>query len=81
MAKKFAIVLLFFIAFIMMLFNKTDSVLIDKTSSLATNIFSPIVEVLTIPAKVFQVFLIIFMISKIFGMKTKSFAKKTESSL
>lgn len=52
MVKKFAIALLFFVAFVMMLFNKTDSVLIDKTSSLATNVFSPVVEVLVIPAKV-----------------------------
>lgn len=52
MVKKFAIALLFFIAFIMMLFNKTDSVFVDKTSSVATSIFSPIVEVLAIPAKV-----------------------------
>lgn len=51
MVKKFAIALLFLIAFIMMLFNKTDAVLVDKTSSLATDIFSPIVELLAIPAK------------------------------
>ena len=52
MVKKFAIALLFLIAFIMMLFNKTDAVLVDKTSSLATDIFSPIVELLAIPAKI-----------------------------
>lgn len=52
MVKKFAIVLLFFIAFAMMLFNKTDTVLIDKTSSVATDIFSPIIELLAIPAKI-----------------------------
>lgn len=52
MVKKFAIVLLFFIAFVMMLFNKTDTVLIDKTSSVATDIFSPMVELLAIPAKI-----------------------------
>ena len=52
MVKKFAIVLLFFIAFIMMLFSKTDNILIDKTSSVATSIFSPVVELLAIPAKV-----------------------------
>lgn len=54
MVKKFAIVLLFFIAFVMMLFDKTDSVLLNKTSSFATTIFSPVVEVLTVPAKVFS---------------------------
>ena len=52
MVKKFAISLLFLIAFIMMLFNKTDSFLIDKTSSVATDIFSPVVEFLAIPAKI-----------------------------
>ena len=34
-----------------MLFNKTDTFLIDKTSSVAADIFSPIVELLAIPAK------------------------------
>ena len=52
MVKKFAIVLLFFIAFVMMMFNKTDAVLIDKTSSIATDIFSPIIELLAVPAKI-----------------------------
>ena len=51
MVKKFAVVLLFFVAFIMMLFNKTDSILIDKTSSVATDVFSPIIELSVIPAK------------------------------
>ena len=45
MVKKFAIVLLFFTAFVMMMFNKTDTVLIDKTSSVAADIFSPVVEI------------------------------------
>ncbi|MBR1604887.1 MAG: rod shape-determining protein MreC [Alphaproteobacteria bacterium] len=52
MVKKFAIVLLFFIAFVMMLFNKTDSFFIDKTSSVAANIFFPIVDLLAVPARV-----------------------------
>ena len=52
MVKKFAIVLLFFTAFVMMMFNKTDTVLIDKTSSVAADIFSPVVEILAVPAKV-----------------------------
>jgi len=51
MAKKFAVVLLFFIAFVMMMFNKTDSILIDKTSSVATDVFSPIIDFLVIPAR------------------------------
>ena len=52
MVKKFAIVLLFFIAFIMMMFNKAENILIDKTASVAADIFSPVVEFLTIPAKI-----------------------------
>ena len=52
MVKKFAIVLLFFVAFLMMLFNKTDSVIIDKTSSVATSVFFPIVDFLAVPARI-----------------------------
>lgn len=52
MVKKFAIVLLFLVAFAMMLFNKTDSVLIDKTSSVATDVISPLIDVLVIPARI-----------------------------
>ncbi len=35
-----------------MLVNKTDTVLIEKTSSAATDIVSPVIDVLVIPAKV-----------------------------
>ncbi len=52
MVKKFAIVLLFLIAFAMMLFNKTDSALIDKTSSVANDVLSPLIDVLVIPARI-----------------------------
>ena len=52
MAKKCAVVLLFLAAFAMMLFNKTDSILIDKTSSVATDVFSPVVDLLVVPAKI-----------------------------
>ena len=52
MAKKCAVVLLFLVAFAMMLFNKTDSILIDKTSSVATDVFSPVVDLLVVPAKI-----------------------------
>ena len=52
LTKKFAIILLFLIAFVMMLFNKADSILIDKTSSVATDIFSPVIELLVMPARV-----------------------------
>lgn len=51
LAKKFALVILFLSAFALMLVNKTDTVLIEKTSSVATDVVSPMVDVLTIPAK------------------------------
>ncbi len=51
LAKKFALVILFLSAFVLMLVNKTDTVLIEKTSSIATDIVSPMINVLVIPAK------------------------------
>lgn len=51
LAQKFALVILFLSAFILMLVNKTDTVLIEKTSSAATDIISPVIDVLVIPAK------------------------------
>lgn len=53
LVKKFALAILFLVAFIMMLVNKTDTVLIDKTSSVATDIISPVIDVLIIPARIF----------------------------
>ena len=49
--KKFALVILFLLAFVLMLLNKTDTILIDKTSSVATNVFSPVVDTLILPAR------------------------------
>lgn len=51
LAKKFAIVLLFISAFAFMLLNKTDTFLVEKTSSVATDIVSPLIDVLVIPAR------------------------------
>lgn len=51
LAKKFAIVILFISAFVLMLLNKTETVLVEKTSSLATDIVSPLVDVLVVPAR------------------------------
>ncbi len=51
LAKKFALVILFLIAFVLMLINKTDTVIIDKTSSVATDMFSPLIDILVVPAK------------------------------
>lgn len=51
LVQKFALVLLFLLAFVLMMVNKTDTVIIEKTSSLATDIVSPMIDVLVIPAK------------------------------
>ncbi len=51
LAKKFALVLLVLSAFILMLINKTDTILIEKTSSVATDILSPMIDVFVVPAK------------------------------
>lgn len=51
LAKKFAIVILFLSAFVMMLVNKTDTVILEKTSSMATDVVSPMIDVLVIPAR------------------------------
>lgn len=52
LAQKFALVILILSAFVMMLVNKTDTVLIEKTSSMATDVISPVIDVMVIPAKV-----------------------------
>ena len=51
LAKKFALVFLFLTAFVLMLVNKTDTVIIDKTSNVATDVVSSMIDVLVIPAK------------------------------
>lgn len=51
LAKKFAIVILFLTAFALMLLNKTESVILEKTSSLATDMVSPVVDLLVVPAR------------------------------
>ncbi len=51
LAKKFALVFLFLCAFALMLVNKTDTLLIEKTSSAVTDVVSPMIEVFAIPAK------------------------------
>ena len=51
LVKKFAIVILFISAFAMMLINKTDTVIIEKTSSVATDVVSPLIDVLVVPAR------------------------------
>ena len=51
LVKKFAIVILFLSAFVAMLVNKTDTVILEKTSSVATDVVSPLIDVLVFPAR------------------------------
>lgn len=51
LAKKFALVILFLFAFVLMLINKTDTAIIEKTSSVATDVISPMIDILVVPAK------------------------------
>ncbi|MFV0625815.1 MAG: rod shape-determining protein MreC [Alphaproteobacteria bacterium] len=53
LTKRFTIVILFILAFAFMLLSKTDTVVIEKTSSAATDILGPIIDTLSIPAKFF----------------------------
>ncbi|MDR1693837.1 MAG: rod shape-determining protein MreC [Lactobacillaceae bacterium] len=52
LTKRFAIVILFLSAFAFMLISKTDTKVIGETSSLAMNIVSPLIDTLSIPAKI-----------------------------
>ena len=52
--KKFAVVLAFVCAFVFMLLSKSENVLIEKTSGTAGEIVSSAVDVLVMPAAVFQ---------------------------
>ena len=51
LAKKFTIVILFITTFALMLLNKTETELVEKTSTVATDIVSPVIDVLLIPAR------------------------------
>ena len=51
LAKKFVLVFLFLLAFILMLLNKTDNIIIDKTSGIATDIAATVIDVLVLPAR------------------------------
>lgn len=52
LAKKFALVILFLLAFVFMLLNKTENVIVDKTYGWASEVTSSLIDVLVIPAKV-----------------------------
>lgn len=52
LTKRFAIFLLFISAFAFMLISKTDTVLMEESSSLAVDAVSPIIDVLSLPAKI-----------------------------
>ncbi len=51
LAKKFALVILFLAALILMLLNKNHSLILDQTSGAVTKIAAPVVGVLVVPAK------------------------------
>lgn len=51
LTKKFAIVILFIVAFVFMLISKTDTIVIEKTSSAAVDVLGPVIDTLSIPAK------------------------------
>ncbi|MBQ9731824.1 MAG: rod shape-determining protein MreC [Alphaproteobacteria bacterium] len=51
LAKKFVLVILFLAAFVLMLLNKTDNAIIDKTSGVATDVVASVVDVLVLPAR------------------------------
>ncbi|MDD4555899.1 MAG: rod shape-determining protein MreC [Alphaproteobacteria bacterium] len=51
LTKKFAIIILFIFAFVFMLISKTDTIVIEKTSSVAGDLLGPIIDTLSIPAK------------------------------
>ena len=52
LAKKFALVILFLAALILMLLSKNHSPTVDQSGNVATGIVAPIVDVLVSPAKV-----------------------------
>lgn len=52
LAKKFALVILFFAAIILMILNKNSSPSLDKSLETAVNVVSPVVDVLVWPAKI-----------------------------
>lgn len=51
LAKKFALVILFLAALILMLLNKNRAPMLEQTSGAATGVVAPIVDVLVMPAK------------------------------
>ena len=71
--KKFAIVLAFMVAFVFMLLNKSENILIEKTSTTANEIVSSAVDVLVMPATALN---ICAVFAKLIW-KTAPYAKKT----
>lgn len=52
LVQKFAIVLLFLAAFLLMMFSKSKNAILEQTTDTAGEIMSPIVNVLVMPAKI-----------------------------
>ena len=51
LAKKFALVILFFATIILMILNKNNSPTLEESEGAALNVVAPIVDVLVVPAK------------------------------
>ena len=52
LAKKFALVILFLAALLLMIFNKNNSLVLERSTGAATGVAASVVEVLVIPAKI-----------------------------
>ncbi len=75
--KKFAIVLAFMVAFVFMLLNKSENILIEKTSTTANEIVSSAVDVLVMPATALVKGMNICAVFAKLIWKTAPYAKKT----
>lgn len=52
LAKKFALVILFLAAILLMLFNKNDNSMMEKSVGIASSVVAPVVDVLVFPSKI-----------------------------
>ena len=52
LAKKFALVILFLASLILMLLNKNQSLVLDRTSGTAVKFAAPVVDILVVPARI-----------------------------
>ena len=52
LVKRFAVILLFIIAFVFMLLNKTENVFVERTSTVLNEVLNPAIDVLVLPATI-----------------------------